>query len=153
VLGAVVAILIPGVGPIVAGGVLAGIVTGAPTGAALGGVAGALAEAGLPFHLADFYEGQVRAGSFLVTVGGDHPAEAREIVARVGGAVEGRLSRSVSEATGTTPETPEVIEGEFRSQAAALLAAVRLREAFPEEEVSVETRDRRVVAEARRERD
>src|SRR4029079_3147705 len=62
-------LLIPGVGPFVAGGALFAALTGAATGAVLGGVAGALMDsAGLPEDEARDYETMVHSGKTLVAV-------------------------------------------------------------------------------------
>lgn len=104
VLGAVAAALIPGVGPIIAGGLLAGIVTGAPAGAAIGGLAGVLRGAGLPEHAAGYYEDQVRRGRCLVIVrGADNQMEARRIIVDCDGRTDGPIGDAVTRATGTAP--------------------------------------------------
>lgn len=141
VLGAVVAGLIPGIGPIIAGGMLVGIAAGAPAGAAIGGVGAALEGVGIAHHLADYFEGQIRAGRFLVTIRGDRPLEAARIVALRGGRVEGHLGRAVSRATGTTPEKPAIVEGIFASEEVAESVANQLRAAFPDRVVTVEDGD------------
>src|SRR3954453_5577757 len=48
ILGAAAALLIPGIGPVVAGGILATTLTGAAIGAAAGGLLGALTKMGVP---------------------------------------------------------------------------------------------------------
>jgi len=144
VLGGVVAFLLPGVGPIVAGGVLAGLVAGAPAGAAIGGLGAALRDAGLAPRLAEFYEDQVHAGRFLVTVGGSRPEEAASLIVRSGGHVEGSVSRVVSQLTGTAPDPPELVEGSFADGEFAEAAARALGAAFPDREVTVDRRTRRV---------
>ncbi len=58
------ALLIPGIGPIIAAGPLAAGLTGVVT----GGVAGGLIDFGIPQERGDFYEEQVRQGSILVTL-------------------------------------------------------------------------------------
>jgi hypothetical protein len=80
------ALAIPGIGPVVAGGVLAntfGIVggtavAGAGIGAAAGGILGALVGMGIPEHEAHYFEEGVRSGSTLVTV--TAPGRASEAV-------------------------------------------------------------------------
>jgi len=78
---------IPGVGPVVAGGVLAstlGVIggtaaAGAGIGAATGGILGALIGMGVPHEDARFFERGVREGGTLVTVhAARREAEARE---------------------------------------------------------------------------
>ena len=75
VLGSVVGLLagvgalaIPGIGPIVAGGVLASTLAGAGIGAAAGGIIGALAGMGVPDEDARHFERGFQQGGVLVTV-------------------------------------------------------------------------------------
>lgn len=58
------ALLIPGIGPIIAAGPLAGALTGVVT----GGVAGGLIDYGIPEERGQHYEEQVKEGKILVTV-------------------------------------------------------------------------------------
>lgn len=70
-------LLIPGVGPIVVGGVLASTLTGAGIGAASGGLIGALIGAGASEEEATHFDTGFRAGGVLVTVdAGDRRQEA-----------------------------------------------------------------------------
>jgi hypothetical protein len=66
------AMLIPGIGPIVAIGplaaALAGAVTGGVTGAVVGGVVGALESAGVEHDTASYYDERLRDGGVLVAV-------------------------------------------------------------------------------------
>ncbi|MDQ2884529.1 MAG: general stress protein [Chloroflexota bacterium] len=72
-LGAVAAMLIPGIGPILAGGLLAATFGGA----AIGGIAGGFLSMGLPEHRARYYEQQFQAGHIIVTVkAGDRQQQA-----------------------------------------------------------------------------
>lgn len=57
------ALLIPGIGPIIAAGPLAGALTGLAT----GGVAGGLIDYGIPEERGQHYEEKVREGRILVT--------------------------------------------------------------------------------------
>lgn len=93
------ALAIPGVGPVVAGGVLAstlGVIggtaaAGAGIGVATGGILGALIGMGIPHEDARFFERGVREGGTLVTVhAGGRGAEAREAL-RGHGATLGAL--------------------------------------------------------------
>jgi hypothetical protein len=88
------ALAIPGIGPVVAGGVLAstfGIVggtavAGAGIGAAAGGILGALIGMGIPEHEARHFEQGVRSGGTLVTVTAPgRAADAIAILERFGG--------------------------------------------------------------------
>lgn len=78
-------LLIPGVGPIVVGGVLASTLTGAGIGAATGGVIGALMGLGVPETDARHFDQGLRLGSTLVTVdAGSRTPEALVILDRHG---------------------------------------------------------------------
>ena len=83
--GAAASVLIPGIGPVIAGGMLLSLLGGAGVGAAAGGILGALAGAGVPENDASFYEGEFHHGRIILTVKADGRAdEAREIVSRHG---------------------------------------------------------------------
>jgi hypothetical protein len=60
--------VIPVIGPILAVGPLAAALISAAGGAAAGSVAGALVGWGIPDEDAKYYEGEVKAGRYLVTV-------------------------------------------------------------------------------------
>lgn len=89
------ALLIPGIGPVIAGGALAtafGVaggtaVAGAGIGAATGGVLGALVGLGIPEEEARHLETGFRSGHTLVTVeaGADRATEAADILRAYGG--------------------------------------------------------------------
>jgi len=82
----VLAGVIPVVGPILAVGALGTVLLNAAGGAALAGLAGALIGWGVPAEEAEYYEAEVKAGRFLVTVAADgRAAEARAILDRFGG--------------------------------------------------------------------
>ena len=87
------ALAIPGVGPVLAGGMLAtafGLgggtaVAGAGIGAAAGGLVGALVGLGIPEADAQHFEAGFNAGGVLVTVnGGARAADARAVLQRHG---------------------------------------------------------------------
>jgi hypothetical protein len=61
-------LLIPGIGPVVAGGVLASTLVGAGAGAATGGIIGALVGMGLSEEEATHFDTHFRQGGILVTV-------------------------------------------------------------------------------------
>jgi hypothetical protein len=67
-LGLLGSLLIPGVGPVVVGGVLGSMLAGAGIGAAAGGLLGALSALGVPEEDARHFEGGLRSGGTLVTV-------------------------------------------------------------------------------------
>lgn len=78
--------LIPVVGPILAVGPLAAALISAAGGAAAGGLVGALVGWGIPEDDAAFYESEIKAGRYLVTVeAGDRAAEARTAMYRHSG--------------------------------------------------------------------
>jgi hypothetical protein len=104
------AMLIPGIGPIVAIGpitaALTGAVTGGVTGAVVGGVAGALMKAGVPEDEARFYEDRFRSGGYLVTArtDDDHYAQARMVLQSCGAETHGQNVQAVGrEALGDSP--------------------------------------------------
>jgi uncharacterized membrane protein len=68
IIGLLGSLLIPGVGPIVVGGVLASTLTGAGIGAAAGGIIGALMGLGVPEDDARHFETGLRSGAVLLTV-------------------------------------------------------------------------------------
>lgn len=78
-------ILVPGLGPIVVGGVLASTLAGLGIGAATGGLIGALMGLGIPEADARHFETGLRAGGTLVTVSaGPRTAVALGILRRHG---------------------------------------------------------------------
>jgi uncharacterized membrane protein len=81
------ALLIPGIGPFIAGGALFAALTGAATGAVIGGVSGALIDsAGIPEDEARRYETMIHEGKTLVAVKAhaEDAAEIRRILASAG---------------------------------------------------------------------
>lgn len=93
ILAALASLAIPGVGPIVAGGILgttlgtaaATTVAGAGIGAAAGGLLGAITSLGFSEDDARWYEEGVRKGGTLVTVHSDRMDEAVRIMEQEGG--------------------------------------------------------------------
>lgn len=71
------ALVIPGIGPIVGGGIILATIAGAGIGAATGGLIGALAEAGVPEEDARDYEAHVLGGRVLLTVHAASDEQAR----------------------------------------------------------------------------
>src|SRR3954466_13061242 len=67
-LGAAAALLIPGVGPVLAGGILATSLGYAAAGVAVGGILGAMTGAGLTEEEAKYYEREFNEGRAIVTV-------------------------------------------------------------------------------------
>ena len=81
------ALLIPGVGPFIAGGAIFAALTGAATGAVVGGIAGVLIDrAGIPEEDARAYETMVHSGKTLVAVKAreEDTMDVRRILARAG---------------------------------------------------------------------
>ncbi|HEV8377987.1 MAG TPA: general stress protein [Tepidisphaeraceae bacterium] len=86
VLGALAFAAIPGVGPVMAGGMLAGLAGGAAAGAATGGIYGAMSGLGASEEEAVFYQREFESGKAIVTVcAGERRAEAENILHRHGG--------------------------------------------------------------------
>ena len=86
ILAAAVSLLIPGVGPIVAGGVLAAFFGGAIAGTAVGGILGAMAGLGISEDEARFYEQEFNEGKAIVAVKPEgRAAEAADTLVRFGG--------------------------------------------------------------------
>lgn len=83
--GLIGSLLIPGLGPVVVGGVLASTLMGMGIGAATGGLIGALVGMGVPEEEAKYFEAGFRQGGTLVTVNaGDATPEALAILQRHG---------------------------------------------------------------------
>lgn len=77
--------VIPVIGPVLAVGPLAAALISAAGGAAAGGVAGALIGWGIPEEDARYYEGEVQAGRYVVTVECGQGDDARDVIHRHGG--------------------------------------------------------------------
>ncbi|HZS02840.1 MAG TPA: hypothetical protein VFE37_29295 [Chloroflexota bacterium] len=99
------AMLIPGIGPVVAVGPLAaglaGVVTGGVTGAVVGGITGALVDAGVPEEEARWANERFASGGYLVTVRTDEGSygKARMILERAGGETSGENVQAVGRST------------------------------------------------------
>lgn len=76
------ALLIPGIGPVVAAGPIAAALTGVVT----GGIAGGLIDLGLPEERGEYFEEQVRQGGILVSMKAedDRVEEAASVLRRHG---------------------------------------------------------------------
>ena len=82
-----IAVFIPGIGPLIAAGPLAGAIAGLSVGAGAGGLIGLLKDHGVSDEEADFYAEGVRRGGALITVqygAEDEEKRAREIVHKRG---------------------------------------------------------------------
>jgi len=103
------AMLIPGIGPIVAVGPLAaglaGAVTGGVTGAVVGGVVGALEDAGVDHDTASYYDERFRKGGYLLTVRANDMEyeKARMILERHDGDVRAGTPTGTTGSAGTMP--------------------------------------------------
>jgi len=86
ILGAAAALLIPGIGPVLAIGTLGGtVLAGAAVGAGIGALAGALIGMGVPEEEAKYYQGEFERGRTIVTVNaGARYQEADDILHRFG---------------------------------------------------------------------
>lgn len=85
--GAVAALLIPGIGPVVAGGILLTPLVSAAVGAVVGDVIGGLVAVGLPADAAQRYAREFEAGRTIVSVRADDPHQsqkAQDILLRLG---------------------------------------------------------------------
>jgi hypothetical protein len=86
ILAAAIAFFIPGMGPLLAGGILAAFFGGALAGTAIGGIVGAFQAIGVPEEHAVRYERHLHAGRAIVAVrAGQRLAEAEQILLRHGG--------------------------------------------------------------------
>ncbi len=86
VLGATAALLIPGVGPVLAGGILASSIGYATAGVAVGGLLGAMTGAGLSEEEAKYYDQEFQSGRAIVTIrSGTHDEVAVAILRKYGG--------------------------------------------------------------------
>src|ERR687885_2028738 len=99
------ALAIPGAGPFIAAGALATALGGAAVGAGVGAIAGALVGMGVPEEHAKYYEGEVKSGRTLVTVGADGRYDEAQRILRDHGAYDvesrGGAQASTSAASGT----------------------------------------------------
>lgn len=108
-------LLIPGVGPIVVGGVLASTLAGAGIGAATGGLIGALMGLGIPEEDARHFDTGIQSGGILVTVNaGTRSREAVEILraqgADLGPSGIGRYGELETSTTGTAAGEQERLQ-------------------------------------------
>jgi hypothetical protein len=106
------ALALPGVGPVIAGGVLVTSLTGAGLGAAAGGVLGALIGFGIPEATARYFEEGIRRGSVLVAVEAGSRGEAARDILRFS---RGDLGAGfATEALEREPSEDEVLRGSER---------------------------------------
>jgi len=97
--------VIPVIGPILAVGPLAAALISAAGGVVAGGLVGALIGLGIPEHEAKYYEGEVQAGRYLVTVrAGNRAGEAWAILQRLGAYNRETATAAQGTAAATTGE-------------------------------------------------
>jgi hypothetical protein len=113
--GAVAALLIPGFGPAIAGGVLLATLGGAALGAAAGGLIGALTSMGVEKEEAQFYRRELEAGRTIVTVKAANGYDDAMAILRRNGAYDAKVQEAEINATpplrpygGTIPPEPTV---------------------------------------------
>jgi uncharacterized protein (TIGR02271 family) len=112
-IGAGAALLIPGIGPVVAGGILASTLGGAAIGAAAGGLIGALTDLGVPEEEARYYDSELRAGRYIVTVkAADRYQDAYGILNRYGAYDYSNRGATTTAATASTATATN--QGEIR---------------------------------------
>jgi uncharacterized protein (TIGR02271 family) len=131
------ALVIPGVGPIIAGGAIASALAGAGVGAAAGGLVGALIGLGIPEEEARYYEREFREGGILVTVeAGARAAEARSMLQRAGA----KFGPAAAHAIDTEGREPiELREEELRATTEPVKAGeVRVRKDVVTDEKTID---------------
>lgn len=86
VMAAGLSLLVPGVGPVLAGGILATVFGGVLAGTAVGGILGAFRGLGVSEHEAHFYQSHFHEGRAIVAIkAGSRAGEAADILVRYGG--------------------------------------------------------------------
>jgi uncharacterized protein (TIGR02271 family) len=120
----VAAMLVPGIGPLVAVGpiaaALAGAVTGGVTGVVVGGLGGALIHAGVPEEDARYYEERFRQGGVLMTVHAPDDRSYRQAIQ-----VLSRHGADVRDAGGAAHATAPTAVADTRPVAPAAVADTR----------------------------
>ncbi len=113
--------VIPVLGPVMALGTLGTILANAAGGAALAGLAGALVGWGIPEEDAKYYEGEVQAGRYLVTVAAAGRAdEARRILHGHAGYDRASATRTTTAAAGGAGQTVQLKEEHLRASKEAV---------------------------------
>jgi hypothetical protein len=121
VVGAAAALLVPGVGPAIAGGILIATLGGIVFGAAAGGILGALMDQGVPEEEARYYEGEFSSGRTIVMVqAAGRQQEATTILHHNGGYDAGtrfvQVPAPALVATGAAPSNTEAQAGNTGNQ-------------------------------------
>jgi uncharacterized protein (TIGR02271 family) len=132
------ALVIPGIGPIIAGGALASTLAGAGIGAAAGGLLGALVGMGIPEEDARYYERALEQGGILLSVdAGGRAVEARDILVSAG--AEFAPSDASHKAAEKDRERIELREEELRATKEPVKAGeVRVRKDVVTEEKTID---------------
>jgi uncharacterized protein (TIGR02271 family) len=138
VLAGIGALVIPGIGPIIAGGALASTLAGAGIGAAAGGLLGALVGMGIPEEEARYYELGLQEGGILLSVdAGPRAAEARSILVNAG--AEFAPSDASYKAAAKDRERIQLREEELRATKEPVKAGeVRVRKEVVTEEKTID---------------
>jgi uncharacterized protein (TIGR02271 family) len=132
------ALVIPGIGPIIAGGALASTLAGAGIGAAAGGLLGALVGMGIPEEEARYYERGLEQGGVLVSVDpGPRAVEARNVLVNAG--AEFAPSDASSSGVDKDRERIELRQEELRASKEQVKAGeVRVRKDVVTEEKTID---------------
>jgi hypothetical protein len=110
-LGTGAALLIPGVGPVLAGGLFIGTIWGAAIGSVTGGLIGAFISVGVPEDEARYYQGELEKGHTLVTVKGEERAQEAMRILNEHGALDADMRQG---RPALHPGTPSSIPPEQR---------------------------------------
>ena len=94
VLGAAAALLIPGFGPAIAGGILLATIGAAGIGALAGGLIGALVSMGVPEEEAHHYQHELKKGHTIVTVKASSGFDDVVAIMRRNGAIDAKIRYS-----------------------------------------------------------
>jgi len=105
IVGAAAALLLPGIGPVIAGGILGAALIGAAAGTVTGGVAGALRDWGFSHEDVEYYHREFQAGGTIVSVHPGLRAHEAETILRQNGAQRVSMAGFAGQATSTTSTT------------------------------------------------
>lgn len=139
------ALLIPGIGPVIAAGPLAALLgagVGAAAGAATGGITAGLIKTGIPEEEANYYAEGIRGGGALVTVSvQDAQVERAESILEDHDPVNVTEQGSVTSTTSTTPTTNTASTAGFTAGQHTVNAGEEARLDVVEEELHVGKRE------------
>jgi hypothetical protein len=108
----VIAVVLPGIGPLLAIGPLAGAISGLAAGAAAGGIVGLLKDHGISDDLAEFYAEGVKRGGALLTIHGVNNADREKLARKTlddAGAIEVEKLADEWRRTGWTGHAPRTL--------------------------------------------